>query len=74
MKHETGLWQVTRNCCRSGMCFRCQGAPTRPLRIVQGDRYSEAYAKHVARNWSECASAYAATAERMLVSKFKVIS
>jgi len=65
MKSELGYWRVMRDCCRSGNCFRCQGALTGKgaVRIVQAQGYSEAYARHVARNWGE----YKAVAEPMPV-------
>lgn len=61
--HATGEWQVSRNCCTSGNCFKCQGATTGKgsVRVIQGDNYSEAYAKYVAAHWGE----YKATVEKM---------
>lgn len=58
-----GSFRVMRNCCTSGNCFECRGVTPygKPLRIVQADGYSEAYAARVAQNWS----LYKATVERM---------
>jgi hypothetical protein len=52
MKSEKGTWAVTRTCCISGSCMTCRGSKTRPVRIIQGAGYSEAYAKFIAENWS----------------------
>lgn len=64
MKYQHGNWRVMRNCCTSGNCSHCRGRPRVgiPVRIVQANGYSEAYARHVATTgWAR----YAATAELM---------
>ena len=61
MKHESGNWQVTRNCCVCGLCFECRQHRQRPIRMIQGGGYSQRYAEYVASNWRR----YGATAEPM---------
>jgi len=59
MKHASGTWRVVRDCCTSGNCFTCLGKGK--VSVVQGDHYTEEYARYVARNWG----AYKAVAEPM---------
>jgi len=60
-RSEKGDWQVKRNCCTSGMCIVCKGSKIRPIPIIHGNNYSEAYARYVASGWQS----YAAEAEKM---------
>jgi len=53
------IWQVTRFCCRSGMCFDCKqrgnlyGDLSKRKRIVHADRLTKATADRMSANWRE---------------------
>lgn len=56
-------WEVTRNCCPSGMCLVCRGHNPRPIRIVHATCVSREYADQCAANWTR--DGYAAKAQRI---------
>ena len=49
------LWQVTRFCCLSGMCFKCRAIVTggSRKRIVLVENVTQEEAESLARAWSE---------------------
>lgn len=67
MKCTKGNWRVVRYCCRSGNCAVCRGVTPfgTPLRVTQGENYSEAYATYVAVKWGS----YYAAVELMPVDR-----
>jgi hypothetical protein len=58
--HESNdpVWQVTRLCCRSGMCIDCHkrggpNGPERRKRIVHADKLTSAMADRMVMGWFE---------------------
>ena len=49
------LWQVTRFCCLSGMCFTCRAIVTggSRKRILVEDKIVQEQAEHLARLWAD---------------------
>ena len=58
------LWQVTRFCCLSGMCFTCRAIVTggSRTRILVKERVTQEEAERVARLWA----AYGGEASEMI--------
>jgi hypothetical protein len=67
IRFKRGRYQVTRFCCTSGMCIRCQASGDRGKRkrMVHTDRVSKAWANRVAANWNRDGHGFNAIAELM---------
>ena len=61
------LWQVTRFCCLSGMCFDCRAIVTggSRKRMVVAENVTEEAAVRIAQDWVQ----YGAEASEMLVAE-----